>query len=83
VQRRQIKVGRCFGAVFKLEAVPQVMGFLLTDTNRLADAELLYRRVLAICEKSVGLDHPEVVIGEAEHRLRRSDNCETSRFDVA
>jgi tetratricopeptide (TPR) repeat protein len=33
---------------------------LLKDTNRLAKAEPLYRRSLAIREKSLGPDHPDV-----------------------
>ena len=35
---------------------------LLTETNRHAEAELLYRRALAIFEKSFGPDHPNVGI---------------------
>jgi hypothetical protein len=31
---------------------------LLKDTNRLSEAEPLYRRALAIGEKSSGPDHP-------------------------
>ena len=33
---------------------------LLQATNRLAEAEPLYRRALAILEKSLGSDHPNV-----------------------
>jgi tetratricopeptide (TPR) repeat protein len=33
---------------------------LLSDTNRLAEAEPLYRRALAIDEKSFGPEHPNV-----------------------
>jgi hypothetical protein len=33
---------------------------LLGDTNRLSEAEPLYRRALTISEKSYGPDHPEV-----------------------
>ena len=33
---------------------------LLQATNRLAEAEPLYRRALAIDEKSYGPDHPDV-----------------------
>ena len=36
---------------------------LLQDTNRLAEAEPLMRRALAIDEKSYGRDHPDVAIG--------------------
>ena len=36
---------------------------LLQDTNRLAEAEPLMRRALAIDEKSFGPDHPDVAIG--------------------
>ena len=36
---------------------------LLRDTNRLAEAEPLYRRALAIDEKSFGPDHPNVATG--------------------
>ena len=36
---------------------------LLQDTNRLDEAEPLYRRALAICEASYGPDHPNVAIG--------------------
>jgi hypothetical protein len=32
------------------------------DTNRLAEAEPLYRRALAITEKSFGPEHPDVAI---------------------
>ena len=35
---------------------------LLTETNRYAEAEPLYRRVLAIFEKSLGPDYPNVGI---------------------
>ena len=35
---------------------------LLQATNRLAEAEPLMRRALAICEKSLGPDHPNTVI---------------------
>ena len=35
---------------------------LLQDTNRLAEAEPLMRRALAIDEKSSGPDHPNVAI---------------------
>jgi Tetratricopeptide repeat len=35
---------------------------LLTETNRHAEAEPLYRRALAIFEKSFGSDHPNVGI---------------------
>ena len=35
---------------------------LLQDTNRLAEAEPLMRRALAIDEKSYGPDHPNVAI---------------------
>ena len=35
---------------------------LLQDTNRLAEAELLMRRALAIDETSSGPEHPEVAI---------------------
>jgi hypothetical protein len=35
---------------------------LLTETNRHAEAEPLYRRALAIFEKSFGPDHPNVGI---------------------
>src|SRR5258707_3595641 len=33
---------------------------LLSDTNRAAEAEPLYRRALAIDERSLGPDHPDV-----------------------
>jgi tetratricopeptide (TPR) repeat protein len=36
---------------------------LLRATNRLADAEPMYRRALAIDEKNFGADHPRVAIG--------------------
>ena len=36
---------------------------LLSDTNRLAEAEPLYRRALAITERSFGLEHPNVARG--------------------
>jgi len=36
---------------------------LLTDTNRLSEAEPLYRRALAISEKRYGADHPNVATG--------------------
>ena len=36
---------------------------LLQATNRLAEAEPLFRRALAIDEKSYGPDHPKVAIG--------------------
>jgi hypothetical protein len=35
---------------------------LLRDNNRLAEAELLFRRALAIDEKCFGPDHPSVAI---------------------
>jgi tetratricopeptide (TPR) repeat protein len=35
---------------------------LLQDTNRLAEAEPLYRRALAIDEASYGPEHPDVAI---------------------
>ena len=35
---------------------------MLRATNRLSEAEPLYRRALAIDEVSYGLDHPEVAI---------------------
>ncbi|MGA2620431.1 MAG: tetratricopeptide repeat protein [Thermoguttaceae bacterium] len=38
----------------------QGLGVLLGETNRLAEAELLVRRALAIYEQSYGLDHPHV-----------------------
>ena len=34
---------------------------LLQDTNRLGDAEPMYRRALAIFQKSLGPDHPNTV----------------------
>jgi tetratricopeptide (TPR) repeat protein len=36
---------------------------LLSDTNRLAEAEPLFRRALAITEKSLGPDHPNLATG--------------------
>ena len=36
---------------------------LLRATNRLAEAEPLYRRALAIDEKSFGPEHPNVATG--------------------
>jgi tetratricopeptide repeat protein len=36
---------------------------LQTDTNRLAEAEPLYRRALTIEEKNSGPDHPNVAAG--------------------
>ncbi len=36
---------------------------MLRDTNRLAEAEPLYRRALAIWERSYGPDHPDVAKG--------------------
>jgi tetratricopeptide (TPR) repeat protein len=36
---------------------------LLSATNRLAEAEPLYRRALAITEKSFGPEHPKVATG--------------------
>ena len=36
---------------------------LLSATNRLAEAEPLYRRALAIDEKSFGPEHPNVARG--------------------
>jgi tetratricopeptide (TPR) repeat protein len=38
------------------------LALLLKDTNRLSEAEPLYRRSLAIVEKSYGPDHPAVAI---------------------
>jgi hypothetical protein len=60
---------------------------LLQDTNRLGEAEPLYRRALAIGERSLGPDHPKVAtdlnnlasllratnrLGEAEPLYRRA-----------
>jgi hypothetical protein len=60
---------------------------LLEDTNRLGEAEPLFRRALAIDEQSYGPDHPEVAtdltnlasllqdtnrLGEAEPLYRRA-----------
>jgi Tetratricopeptide repeat len=39
------------------------MAELLSDTSRLAEAEPLYRRMLAIMGKSFGPNHPNVAIG--------------------
>jgi tetratricopeptide (TPR) repeat protein len=39
---------------------PENQGMLLRDTNRPAEAEPLYRRALAIDERSFGPDHPTV-----------------------
>ena len=36
------------------------LALLLQDTNRLAEAEPLYRRALAIDETSYGTEHPKV-----------------------
>lgn len=36
------------------------LALVLHDTNRLAEAELLYRRALAIDEKRYGPEHPNV-----------------------
>ena len=41
---------------------------LLQDTNRLAEAEPLMRRALAIDEKSYGADHPQVAIASTISR---------------
>ena len=38
------------------------LALLLQDTNRLAEAEPLMRRALAIDEQSYGPDHPDVAI---------------------
>jgi len=38
------------------------LALLLADTNRLSEAEPLYRRALAIGEKSLGPDHPAIAI---------------------
>jgi tetratricopeptide (TPR) repeat protein len=38
------------------------LALLLQDTNRLSEAEPLYRRALTIDEKSYGPDHPDVAI---------------------
>src|SRR5262249_14446825 len=63
------------------------LAVLLQTTNRLGEAEPLYRRALAINEKSYGPDHPDVAIdlnnlagvlrdtnrlGEAEPLIRRA-----------
>lgn len=34
---------------------------LLQATHRLTEAEPLYRRALAICEESLGMEHPNTV----------------------
>ena len=56
------------------------LALLLKDTNRLAEAEPLMRRALAIDEKSYGPDHPEVAIrlNNLAHLLQR-----TNRFTEA
>jgi tetratricopeptide (TPR) repeat protein len=41
------------------------LGEVLTASNRLAEAEPLYRRALGIWEKSFGLEHPTVGIALA------------------
>src|SRR5262249_60403379 len=40
--------------------VPNNLAHLLEGTNRLAEAEPLHRRALAINEKSLGPEHPDV-----------------------
>ena len=39
------------------------LAVLLRATSRLAEAEPLYRRALAIREKSLGPEHPDVAVG--------------------
>ncbi len=46
---------------------------LLQDTNRLAEAEPLMRRALAIDEKSYGPDHPNVAIRPQQSRALLQD----------
>jgi CHAT domain-containing protein/tetratricopeptide (TPR) repeat protein len=68
---------------------------LLADTNRMAEAEPLYRRALAIDEKSRGADHPDVAralnnlalllrksnrLGEAEPLYRRALAIDEKRY---
>ena len=71
----------------QLRSAPQQPGGLLQATNRLAEAEPLFRRALAIDESSYGPDHPTVAndlnnlaemlqatnrLAEAEPLLRRA-----------
>jgi tetratricopeptide (TPR) repeat protein len=49
------------------------LAVLLSDTKRLAEAEPLYRRALAIDEKSLGPEHPSVATGLNNLALLLSD----------
>ena len=53
---------------------PQQPGLLLQATNRLAEAEPLYRRALAIDEKSFGPEHPNVATASTTWPLLQATN---------
>ena len=63
---------------------------LLRDTNRLAEAEPLYRRALAIDEASFGPDHPEVARGlnnlalllKATNRLSNAEPLSRRQLEI-
>jgi tetratricopeptide (TPR) repeat protein len=59
------------------------LAILLQHTNRLAEAEPLYRRALAILERALGRDHPDVASAlnclasllEQTNRLAEAESC--------
>ena len=89
-RRHAGRVGSCDG-----ERAVAILVTLLKDTNRLREAELLSRRVVAIFEASLGANHPNVAtalnnlgqvledtkqLDEAESLMRRALAIDEQRY---
>ena len=65
---------RASGRIIPMWRPPQQSRELLQDTNRLAEAEPLFRRALAIDEASFGPDHPNVATASTTRELLQDTN---------